>query len=77
MKTRYKYLGNYWKEDVEIDGEYQAHLINDKDQEGYNLRMFIHSDELNYDGIMSETNTSAIVLKMNANWDGAKLWRIW
>jgi len=63
------YLGEFWVSD---DSEY---IVNDEDTEGYSLELFMRVDDSTFDGIMTETNTSAIGLKFNK--EGFRLWRVY
>ena len=78
---RAKYLGNYeidYRDNIDYsEDEMECVLINIKDDTDiYPLHQFIKSEE-QFDGIMGETNTSAIGVKLSSCGDGAKLWRIW
>lgn len=67
-----KYLGAFWIED---DPE---RIVNEEDGEGYALELFMRASTPEpYDGIMTETNTSAIICKISDCGDEYKLWRIW
>ena len=76
-----KYLGNYEIEYIDnpdySEDEMECILVNEEDKtDTYPLHQFMRSDD-QFNGIMGESNTSAIGLKMSDCGDGAKLWRIW
>lgn len=73
-----KYLGTFWIEDVSSSGEYLSRIVNEEDREGYDIELFMRASSSEpYDGIMTETNTSAIICKISDCGDEYKLWRIW
>ena len=57
--------------------ELECILVNiENDEDTYPLHMFMR-DEGTFHGIMGESNTSAIGVKLSDCGDGAKLWRVW
>ena len=72
-----KYLGIFYQ-DVECSTEdYEIVWKNTEDEEyQFNDEFMVVSDSI-FTGVMGETNTSAIALKLNADKDTAKLWRIY
>jgi len=73
-----KYLGEYiidYPPEAEDNQEYL--LCEANIETGYPLNEFCIAEHSIFDGIASETNTSAIACKMHASGDGARLWRIW
>lgn len=83
MKTRYKYLGKYYTDIVFSEDENEDPeniFINEEDESDtypMDLFMLVVEPTCNYNGIMSETNTSAIVCKLSDCGEQAKLWRIY
>ena len=73
-----KYLGEWYIDYLSVDNGQEPYLVqeNDGEHEGFPLDLFMKSDG-EFDGIMTETNTSAIALKLCDSCDGGKLWRIW
>ena len=65
---KYQYLGRYIIED---NIAYNEDDINDT----YELDMFIYTERLQFHGVMSETNTSSIVCKVNNTGETIKFWR--
>ncbi len=65
---RYQYLGRYIIED---NIAYNEDDINDY----YELDMFMRVNDMQFHGVMSESNTSAIVCKINNTGETIKFWR--
>lgn len=78
-----KYLGRYYSH-VEFIGiengkeliEYKFTHIDDED-DYYESELFMTANDSKFDGIMTETNTSAIAAKISDDGELIKLWRIW
>ena len=69
------YLGEFWVEYASSAEGYSTYIVNDEDIEGYSLELFMRVDDSTFDGIMPETNTSAIGLKFSK--EGFRLWRVY
>ena len=65
---RYQYLGRYIIED---NVAYNEDDIDDI----YELDLFMRVEDNMFHGVMSETNTSAIVCKINNTGEVMRLWR--
>lgn len=74
-----KFLGEYYFTDIIHDGEEISVLMNEDDEDDwYPTELFQRMEAGSYwDGIATETNTSAIVIKISNCGDGGELWRIW
>lgn len=80
---RAKYLGEYYHE-VNLESEYNSDeymqfiWVNSEDSEDVINDEFMRiSDEELFHGVMSETNTSALAIKLSNCGESAKIWRIW
>lgn len=81
MKT--KYLGKFEIDNRIIDDEDATILIpegkefidTDTHCNWYDLNLFMRGGDV-FHGVASESNTSAIGIRLNSTNDGAKLWRI-
>ena len=65
---RYQYLGRYIIEDNVVYNE-------DDIDDIYELDLFMRVEDNMFHGVMSETNTSAIVCKINNTGEVMRLWR--
>lgn len=75
-----KYLGVFYFDYVVVDGEPIEVLVSSSKgaNEEYMLDQFMLTEPNSmFDGIMGETNTSAIAMKMTDSLELAKLWMIY
>jgi len=79
---KYKYLGRYeyyLNDQREYDTDSVDILVNLQDKlDYYEMNMFMNTlDDSMFHGVMSETNNSSIVLRMNKDNDEFKIWRLY
>jgi hypothetical protein len=73
-----KYIGDYFFTTIIENGEEISILMNVDDESDWYPNEFMRTDkDSEYDGIMTETNSSAIALKLSRDGELAELWRIW
>jgi hypothetical protein len=71
-----KYIGDYFFTTIIENGDEISILMNVDDESDWYPNEFMRTDkDSEWDGIMGETNTSAIAIQIEG--DYAQLWRIW